>query len=107
LKTQLPTRFWIEAALTTASACALVTTLLWRRWIETIFTIDPDRGNGALEWAITLALTATSLTAALLTGAHLRVSTTQALRSAVRGVILRSVSAAPQPAVGGGRRADR
>jgi hypothetical protein len=35
----------------TCSQCALLLTLLWRDWIELVFRVDPDAGNGALEWA--------------------------------------------------------
>ena len=102
MRAQLPTRFWIEAALAATSAGTLIATLLSRSWIETTFAIDPDHGSGALEWAITLALTVTTLASALLAAGHVK-----GLRSAARGVILEDVAAARLPAVGGGQRASR
>ena len=49
-------RFWLE------SVCGLVTgmlaaiTLFWHDWIEAVFRIDPDNGDGSAEWLIVLAL---------------------------------------------------
>jgi hypothetical protein len=77
LRTKLPARFWIEAALTASSAGALAATLFWRSWIEVIFAVDTDHGSGALEWSITLALTATTLAFALLAANHIPVSAQQ------------------------------
>jgi hypothetical protein len=52
--------FWIEAILATVSGISTVLTLLWKDWIEILFHVDPDRGNGSLEWlivAVSLAAT--------------------------------------------------
>jgi len=49
-------RFWIEAALGLAGLALAVLTLAWPEWIEEIFGIEPDGGNGAAEWGIVLAL---------------------------------------------------
>ena len=38
-----------------------VITLVQRTWIETIFSIDPDSGSGALEWLVVAALLAVTL----------------------------------------------
>lgn len=45
-------RFWIEAGLGVVSAALLLVTLVWPDWLELVLHIDPDGGNGAVEWAI-------------------------------------------------------
>ena len=40
-------RFWIEAALAVAGLALAVLTMAWPEWIEEIFGIEPDGGNGA------------------------------------------------------------
>jgi hypothetical protein len=49
-------RFWAEIGLGATSAILLVLTVVWPDWIEEIFGIDPDGGNGSLEWAIAVVL---------------------------------------------------
>jgi hypothetical protein len=58
-------RFWVECALAGVSGSLLVLTLLTREWIEVILRVDPDRGSGSLEWAISAALLGTTLAFAL------------------------------------------
>jgi hypothetical protein len=45
-------RFWVEAGLGVVSAALLLVTLVWPDWLELVLHIDPDGGNGAVEWAI-------------------------------------------------------
>lgn len=45
-------RFWLETAGATITGVLLVLTLVWKDWIEVIFGVDPDSGNGSLEWSI-------------------------------------------------------
>jgi hypothetical protein len=45
-------RFWVELALAVATASLMLVTLAWRNWIEILFGIDPDGGNGSAEWLI-------------------------------------------------------
>jgi hypothetical protein len=52
-------RFRLETGLACTSLLLLLATLVWREWIELVFRVDPDRGNGSLEWLI-LALFATA-----------------------------------------------
>jgi hypothetical protein len=44
--------FWLDLTLATISATLFVVTLAWHDWIEIVFRIDPDHGNGWLEWLI-------------------------------------------------------
>ena len=63
-------RFWIEAGLAVGSGFLLLLTLVSSEWIEASFRVDPDGGNGSLEWAIVAALLATTVTFALLARAE-------------------------------------
>lgn len=49
-------RFWFEAGLSMLTGILFVITLLWPDWIEIIFQVEPDQGNGLLEWSIVWAL---------------------------------------------------
>ena len=66
------TRFWIEAGSAALTAMLFVVTLISREWIEAIFKIDPDGGDGSLERAIVAALFATSLTLSAMARAEWR-----------------------------------
>ena len=52
MKRNLTRPFWIELGLAGSSAFLAIITLLWPDWIEIVFNIDPDMGNGSLERAI-------------------------------------------------------
>ncbi len=54
-------RFWIEAGLAVVSGFLLLLTLVNSEWIEASFRVDPDGGNGSLEWLIVAALLATTV----------------------------------------------
>jgi len=60
------TRFRIEALAACAAALLAAVTLVWRDWIELVFRVDPDHGNGSVEWAAVgvLALVALALAVA-------------------------------------------
>jgi hypothetical protein len=45
-------RFKVETGLACLSLLLLAATLVWREWIEFVFRVDPDHGNGLLEWVI-------------------------------------------------------
>jgi hypothetical protein len=48
-------RFWLEAGLAASSAAVFLLTLVVPEWIEVVFRVDPDGGNGSLEWLIAAA----------------------------------------------------
>jgi hypothetical protein len=54
-------RLWLEAALAAGAGVMGVLTLFWHDWIEAVFGVDPDHGNGSLEWIVAFALLATAL----------------------------------------------
>jgi hypothetical protein len=62
-------RFWIEVALAILAAALAMVTLVTREWMELLFGIDPDRGSGALEWAVVVASVALALIATWTAGA--------------------------------------
>lgn len=60
-RANLRRRFWVEAALATATAILTVVTLISREWIEIVFGVEPDGGSGLVEWAIVVGLAAATL----------------------------------------------
>jgi hypothetical protein len=44
----------VRAEVVAGAACLVLAliTLVWQEWIEAIFRVDPDHGNGSLEWAV-------------------------------------------------------
>ena len=57
----LRARFYVELVLGAAALLLLAVTLVWHDWIELVFGIDPDAGNGSLELAICFALLAATM----------------------------------------------
>lgn len=55
-------RFWLETSMTGVTGILFAITLTWRDWIEAVFHIGPDQGNGTLEWLIVGALFVVTLT---------------------------------------------
>jgi hypothetical protein len=45
-------RFRLEVGLAALNALLFVATVAWPEWIEAIFGIEPDHGDGSLEWLI-------------------------------------------------------
>jgi undecaprenyl pyrophosphate phosphatase UppP len=52
----LRNRFWVESILASITGAIAVVTLFWRQWIEVVFGVDPDRGNGSAEWLVVIIL---------------------------------------------------
>ena len=63
-------RFWIETGPAVVSGFLLLLTLVNSDWIEATFRVDPDAGNGSLEWLIVAALLATTVAFGLLARAE-------------------------------------
>jgi hypothetical protein len=52
MRNRLRRRFWLETSLALVSSSVFILTVVHRDWIESVFGIDPDQGNGTLEWLI-------------------------------------------------------
>ena len=61
MKTRLPLRFWIESAFGLASAVLLAMTWVWPDWIERLFGLEPDAGDGSAEWGWAVAFAIATL----------------------------------------------
>jgi hypothetical protein len=49
-------RFWIESIVASLTGVLTVVTLFWHDWIEAVSGVDPDRGNGSVEWLVVALL---------------------------------------------------
>ena len=65
-------RFWVKAILAAVTGALGVLTLVWQEWIEAIFRVDPDGGDGSLEWAVVGVLFGATLTLILVARAEWR-----------------------------------
>lgn len=54
-------QFWAALVLGGLSAVLAVLTSISREWIEIVFGVEPDGGNGALEWAIVVVTAVTAI----------------------------------------------
>ena len=72
MKRKLRTIFWWEAAGAIASAVLFIITLFNREWIEIVFGVEPDGGNGTMEWAVVIVLAALTLLSLTLVGREWR-----------------------------------
>jgi hypothetical protein len=64
----------LDLILAISSGVVFVLTLAWPAWIEALFGIDPDRGNGALELLVAGTLLAVALVAGRRAARRLRTS---------------------------------
>ena len=62
MRNALRRHFWLETGLAIVTSILLVLTLAQRDWIEFVFGVDPDQGNGTLEWLIVGALLLVTIT---------------------------------------------
>ena len=49
-------RCWVECILACLSGSLAVVTLVWHNWIELLFGVEPDGGDGSFEWAVVVFL---------------------------------------------------
>ena len=52
---KIPNRILAEFLVSGGFAILFAVTILVPDWIEAVFGVDPDMGNGELEWAIVVA----------------------------------------------------
>lgn len=67
-------RVRIEIAVSALLGAATILTAVWPTWLEGLFGLDPDGGNGNAEWWIVAALAVTTLAAIALARHDLRVA---------------------------------
>ncbi|MHB8395063.1 MAG: ABC transporter permease [Candidatus Dormibacteria bacterium] len=65
MKAQFNIRFWLEVAFALVTLFLAVTTIAWARWLEIVFGVDPDHGNGSFE-RLVVGVAATLCLASLL-----------------------------------------
>jgi|tagenome__1003787_1003787.scaffolds.fasta_scaffold20970229_2 hypothetical protein len=59
-------RVRVEAALSLLFGLLAILTAVWPAWIEGLTGVDPDRGDGTVEWTVVAALGVASVLLALL-----------------------------------------
>ncbi len=62
MRNALRWRFWLETGLAIVTSILFMLTLVQRDWIEIVFGVDPDQGNGTLEWLIVGVLLVVTIT---------------------------------------------
>jgi hypothetical protein len=53
--------WYVETLLSGAALVLALLTLAWNDWIELVFKVDPDAGNGSLEKALVAVLLVTAV----------------------------------------------
>jgi len=66
LKGAMRFRFWLEIGMATITGFLFVVTIIWRDWIEMVFHVSLDNGNGSLEWLTVVVLLAVTITLSVL-----------------------------------------
>ncbi len=61
-------RFWIESALAVLAVALAVITIVWPDWIELVFGVEPDEGNGSIEVMIAVGAAVVAIAFSLLAG---------------------------------------
>jgi hypothetical protein len=51
-------RCWLESVLGSLTGCLTIVTLFAHDWIEGVLGMDPDQGNGSVEWLLVVAFLA-------------------------------------------------
>jgi len=51
----------VEVAVAALSGLLALLTLVTREWVELLFGVDPDGGDGSLEWLLVVALAVVAL----------------------------------------------
>ncbi len=59
-------RFWVEAGAAVVTGVMSVVTVLWPTWIEGLFGVEPDGGDGSLEWMLVATLAVVTATLGLI-----------------------------------------
>jgi hypothetical protein len=63
---------WVETTLAGLSAVLLVATVIRPEWIELVFGVEPDGGDGSLEWFLAPGLLLVTITCSVLARATWR-----------------------------------
>jgi hypothetical protein len=67
--------FTVKLVLAATSAFLALLTLVVPDWIEAVLHIDPDGGNGSMEWLVVLILAAAAVVFGAMARAELRART--------------------------------
>jgi hypothetical protein len=63
---KLSRRYWIEVTCAVLGTVLFTLTLAFPEWIEAVFRVDPDGGNGLLEIGIAVAFLAVAMISSVL-----------------------------------------
>jgi hypothetical protein len=63
---RLGVAFWVEAVASAFGTFLGLLTIVWHDWIEGVFGVDPDHGNGSAEWIAVVVLLAIGVGAGVL-----------------------------------------